>query len=875
MKSSISLFCWLTAIACLPSCAEKARPSAARPEAADLALTWELLSNQVAGQPRYRSAFTIYNKGRQPLGDAGWAIYFNQITRRIIPGSMQGPAVVEQLNGDFYRLRPTEGFWLPPGDSLTIAFDGEDWIIKMLDGPLGPYIVFTDEQGGGEEITPIVNFRVKPFTRPDQATRFSTSIDKTPLPDPAWRFEQNARLSLLPEGQVPRIIPRPLQISPLAGMLRFDGRFSIFFGDDDLEEEASFLSGALAALLPSAPAVEAGAPPSGTPAVTLSLGAIPGMRSRAEAYALDVSESGIRIEGSDAAGVFYGIQSLLSLLPPAASAGKREALDIQACRVVDAPRFGYRGMHLDVARNFNGKPAVKKLLDAMAFYKLNAFQIRLSDDEGWRLAIEELPELTEVGAFRGHTLGDKDFLPPAFGSGPFPEAGSGYGSGYYTRADFKEIIRYAHDRHIQVVPEICVPSHARAAIKAMELRYRRLMDQGDETAALAYLLSDFDDESEYLSAQHYTDNIICVCRESAVRFYETVIDDIREMFEEAGVPLRKIHIGGDEVPDGAWTASPVCEAYMADREDLDEPAGLFYDYRRKVIGLLETRGLEVGGWEEVALKTAGVEGYVPDPEYIGRPVHPYVWNNLWGNQDLGYRLANAGYDVVLCPVTNFYFDLAYSKEPEEPGLYWGGFGSTRQAFEFNPFDVFLSTTTDEMGNRFDPERDYRRMERLQPEARRRVLGLQGQLWSETIKGAEMLEYYYFPKMLGLAERAWSPPPPWEPLQDRQAYDRALDAGWNAFANALGQRELPRLDHLFGGFNYRLPPPGARVINGKLHANVAFPGLTIRYTTDGSEPDARSPVYEKPFELTSQANLKTFDQRGRGSRTSRVIRPVRD
>jgi hexosaminidase len=148
------------------------------------------------------------------------------------------------------------------------------------------------------------------------------------------------------------------------------------------------------------------------------------------------------------------------------------------------------------------------------------------------------------------------------------------------------------------------------------------------------------------------------------------------------------------------------------------------------------------------------------PEFTGGGMLPYVWNSLGDNLDLGNRLANGGYPVILCNVDHFYFDLAYNHHPAEPGLYWGGFVNTRKAFEFIPFDVFKSVLADPYGIPFDPARDFTGLERLKPEARKNIIGLQGELWSETVKGGEMLEYYYLPKMLGLAERAWCGQAPW-------------------------------------------------------------------------------------------------------------------
>ncbi|WP_243665267.1 family 20 glycosylhydrolase, partial [Rhodothermus marinus] len=282
--------------------------------------------------------------------------------------------------------------------------------------------------------------------------------------------------------------------------------------------------------------------------IRLRLGAVylPDGPAGPEAYHLIVDpEAGITLTGTDAAGAFYGIQTLQQLIDPSFYRQTSETIPIPALEVHDAPRFGYRGLHLDVARNFQPKAVVLRLLDLMARYKLNRFHFHLTDDEGWRLEIEGLPELTEVGGCRGHTETEATCLVPSHGSGPIP--GQQPGSGYYTREDFIEILRYATARHIEVIPEIDVPGHARAAIKAMEARYARLKAAGrPEAEAAAYRLVDPADTSVYRSVQGWNDNVINVCLPSTYRFLEKVVDELRRLYDEAGAPLHVVHTGGDE-----------------------------------------------------------------------------------------------------------------------------------------------------------------------------------------------------------------------------------------------------------------------------------------------------------------------------------------
>ena len=249
-------------------------------------------------------------------------------------------------------------------------------------------------------------------------------------------------------------------------------------------------------------------------AVTLRVGTVEGQASP-DAYELTVAPSGIRIVGNSRTGVFYGLQSLRSLLP--ASPARGAAIVLPALRVVDAPRFGYRGLHLDVARNFQPKATVLRVVDLMGRYKLNALHFHVTDDEGWRIEIPGLPELTEVGARRGHTMNSASWLPPAYGSGP--DIDRPFGSGFFSTADYVEIVKYANARHIEIIPEIEMPGHARAAIKSMDARFRKRAGGGDAAGARQYLLSEAEDRSVYKSVQDFPDNVMNPALEIDVRVH--------------------------------------------------------------------------------------------------------------------------------------------------------------------------------------------------------------------------------------------------------------------------------------------------------------------------------------------------------------------
>ncbi|MGL4995410.1 MAG: family 20 glycosylhydrolase, partial [Deefgea sp.] len=343
----------------------------------------------------------------------------------------------------------------------------------------------------------------------------------------------------------------------------------------------------------------AAARPAGRQAIVLQLGAVSVMDTLAqnEAYSLDITADTITITGASAHGVFNALQSLRQLFPIAAFLNPQSTLAVPCGKVVDAPRFAYRGMHLDVGRNFSSKESVLRLLDCMALYKLNQFHFHVTDDEGWRLEIPSLPELTEIGSKRGFTQNEHHNLVPCFGSGG--DVSNAAGTGFYTREDFIEILKFATARHIEVVPEIDVPGHARAAIKAMNMRYSRLMQTGNETEAKQYLLCDFDDASEYESVQLWHDNVICIGQESCYNFIETVLHDIQAMYQAAGAPFTTMHTGGDEVPHGAWEKSPICQAFMKE-QGMTTILELQNYFLARYRDLLKKYGLVFGGWEEIA-----------------------------------------------------------------------------------------------------------------------------------------------------------------------------------------------------------------------------------------------------------------------------------
>lgn len=841
-----------------------------------LSVNWTLIKNDIDEdkQNRQYAFFTLQNNGTKPLTN-NWALYFNQISGPITGDSETGNAKLKHVNGDFYSLKPQADFNLAAGESVDIKYKGANWAIKDSDGPAGVYAVFTDEDGKEIASQPVKNYTITPFAKAEQLNRMPN--DKFPIPTNEYRYNENAKLSKLPKEQILPIIPSPLKYTKGTGEVVVNKDFAINY-HGDFKAEADYLTAQLEDLGVSLKTYEGGA--DGEQSIRLSTVAGPIAGKTKEAYRITITPDteSIQIEGTDAAGIFYGIQSLRALIPNESFKEKNGSIALPVMVIEDGPRFDYRGLMLDVSRNFHSKKVVKKLLNLMATYKLNKFHFHLTDDEGWRLEIPGLPELTEIGSKRGHTTDESDHLQPAYGSGPSTADGLA-GSGYFTTADYVELVKYAAERHIEVIPEIDLPGHARSAIIPMKIRQQRLLKAGKTAEANYFLLNDENDKSEYRTAQNYNDNVINVCMESTYNFIDKVVEEVVKMHKEAGVPLKTLHTGGDEVPGGAWQKSPICADLVAKDRTIDgSKIGLTNYFMTRFSEILVKHNLVVGGWEEIALLLAG-HGMPrrPNPQFTNNNFLPYVWNSIfgWGGEDIAYQLANLGYKVVLCNASNLYFDLAYDKDPENAGLYWAGFVNTRTAYDFVPFDLFKTAQMGRFGEDLDPEELAKGQTKLNPKAQENVLGIQGQLWSEALISPERLELATFPKLMGLAERAWAAQPSWATAADKTQRFASLEKDWNQFTNTIGQKEMTRWDYEEGGVGYYIPPAGAKIEDGKLFANTRFPGLTIRYTLDGSEPTNESAEYIEPVDVNGDVRIKVFSGGGNTSRSVTVKKDLVD
>ena len=287
-----------------------------------------------------------------------------------------------------------------------------------------------------------------------------------------------------------------------------------------------------------------------------------------------------------------------------------------------------------------------------------------------------------------------------------------------------------------------------------------------------------------------------------------------------------------------------------------------YFYGR-VAAILDRHGVALAGWEELGAQRHTDGTLVPNPHFLGRGATLYVWNNIDGAEDLGNRLANAGYDTVFAPATRLYLDMAYLESPAEPGTNWAAYTDLADVYDYEPFDAIRRAASD------PAPLDGR--EALGVAARVRVRGIEATLFSETVRDASRLEYLLLPRLLAVAERGWAPQPEWARAGDATSAAALHAAAWSVFANQLGQRVLPRLDAERSNIAYRIAPPGLHRAADGVHVNQQLPGFALRYTLDGREPDAHSAVVSGPITQAGEVRVAAFNRDGRPGRSSHVDR----
>ncbi|WP_039954907.1 beta-N-acetylhexosaminidase [Vibrio caribbeanicus] len=780
----------------------------------------------------YRAEITLTNTSAKAI-DNDWDLYFSSIHR--VLDTRGDLFTITHIDGDLHRVSPTEKFMgLKPNQSVTIEYDAEYWQIvnsdfmpnyyvasKGLKGELIQNTAVKEAETGFEDLSGFLTAISATPNETGQWRRFSG--DKTQVATAGSRFVKNRDVADLGQEVAARhIVPTPVEMSVKTGAISIAEGLNLRVMNGALRTDQIEAVNARLSQLGG----KTGAGVEVTVMANAGHAAFIG-REVTGAYTLSIEANGITVVGRDNAGVFNGLQSLASLITVGDSNLPKVTVDY------DAPRFNYRGMHMDVSRNFQPKEQIFKFLDQMAAYKLNKFHFHLADDEGWRLEIPGLPELTEIGAKRCHDLDERLCLLPQLGSGP----NAASEKQYYSVEDYAEIIRYATARNIQVIPSMDMPGHSKAAVVAMQARYNKFAAT-DLQKAKQYLLTDPDDTTEYFSVQNYTNNTINPCMESSFAFMDKVIGEIVTQHRNAGQPLRDYHIGADETA-GAWVDSPLChKMFDAEWNGIDDVEDLGPYFIQRISWILEKYSLTLAAWNDGLKHGEYIKPYL----LAGEKTSAYSWGTLfWGGADETHTIANTGYEVVVSTPDTTYFDFPYEVDPEEPGYYWGSRETdTREVFGFMPENLPANAETllDRMGAPMEYAQGGVTLTR-------KFKGMQGHLWSETIRTPRQQDYMAFPRLIAMAERAWSKGA-WELEYDPSAtfksnvggfsgtehVDTATrDADWAVFANTLGYKEFAKLDR--AGVYYRLPVPGAKIEAGKLVANSAFPGVMIQYSTDGT------------------------------------------
>lgn len=765
----------------------------------------------------------------EAVSASGWQLYFSQYFP--LHEVVSDEFIVDTINGDLKRIVPNENyrrFKRGQSKELTLYLAGTHGnefeampnyyvVADGLEPRLVESTVPTQDPQTGLEIMP----HLVGFTDAERQFRISDA-EKIEWATSSVLYERNENTVLDPGAVASDIIPTPLAFELDSEGEKLDLASGISVALQGVDRDH------IATALDRLGRFGVDENQSGVP---LTISVIPSKTAIPGAYSLLIEREFINIEAVDAAGAFYALQSVAGLM----SIGD---VRIPLAMITDQPRYGFRGIHIDVARNFHSKELILRLIEQMAAYKLNKLHFHLGDDEGWRMEIPGLPELTDVGSRRCHDESESTCLLPQLGSGPFGDSAV---NGYYSVSDYQEILAAATAHHVQVIPSFDMPGHSRAAVKSMEARYRKLREAGDRQEATRYLLTDLDDKSRYNSIQNYTDNTINVCMQSSYAFVDKVVSELQEIHAIAGHPLTRYHIGADETA-GAWKDSPACERFLAENSDgVDRVDQLGAYFIERVAGVLASKGIEPAGWGDGMGHT--------DAERMPAIVQSNAWGRLIDPAHVAaHKQVNDGWQVVISVPDATYFDFPYEADPKERGFYWASRQTnSRKVFEFMPDNLpaHAEFWTDSEGL------DMQLNDQNPMQKGAGFVGLQGHFWSETLRTDEQLEYMAFPRLLALAERAWHAAS-WEVPYDHAGanYDptsgrftsemrQRRDREWNRFANLVAGKELAKLDH--AGLHYRIPTVGAKLIEGILHCNLIFPGLAIEYRLG----EAEWQVYSSP------------------------------
>ena len=789
---------------------------------------------------RLNVTLDITNKTNNDISSL-WSLHWNQISALVDSESIPKNTKYEYVAGQSYNILSFgNDYTIKKGETISIDLKQRGGVKRKSDFPMGGFVVTDDD---------ILN--VKFINLWENAK----DIQELDIPTANDRFNYNVSNKLLDKSQLDLIIPTPNKIDFFEGQMDLKTKYSINI-DESLNLNFDFAKSLMSGVAKIV---------SNNEEADIKISFIENLTK--ESYELNIDNNSISIFASDRAGALYGLQSLKQIFLVA----KLEETAIRNLKITDSPKFSYRGMLLDISRNFYGPKKIKQILDYLSFFKINHLDFRLTDDEGWRLEIPGLEELTEVGSKRGYTKDESDNLIPIYGSGP--DSNSSPGSGYLSKSEFMDILKYGNERNITIIPQISYPSHIRSAIISMNARYQKYMKLGDKGEAEKYLLIDPNDESEYYSAQGFDDNIVCICRESAFNFYEKVIDEVYLMYKEAGVEMKKFGVGADEIPYGAWRKSPLCDKFMEEKSITGDYDALYQYQQRRIYDKLSSYGLTMTGWDDILLRLTEknqsetqIKDFFKDDDIL-----LFVWNNSWGGgrQDMIYKYANLGYKTIMSNSSAFYFDMVDDKDFDNIGLSWSGYADYKDIWTVDVFDIFNDSYGVKKNN---ISTDYiNKSEKIDPKNRDNIIGIQSQIWGETIVDEDVLDYMFMPNIIVFSQKAWSQDDSWMSISDKEIKNQTLEIEWNKFTNNLGQRVLPIVDEIFGGLSYDLPKPGGIIVNDSLYANTVFPGLDIKYTLDGTVPDSNSENYTTPVKIKTDevVHLRLFDKKGRGGNDIKV------
>ena len=780
--------------------------------------------------------FTINNTSSIDL-NSPWSLHWNQQSSIIDQQSVPENIIYDYVAGQSYNILTFgKDYILAKDSSFSIDLSQRGIVRRQSDLPVGGFIVSNDD---------ILDVEF------DYVWKNAKGIEKLNAPTSVDRYNEYISNSLLDKSDLDYIIPTPSNFIINDGEINMFNDYSIV-----IDQKFNLSKQLINSVFDGIVEIDFDNTNEVINRITIDLD----KNISAESYQLSVSDGGIFISSADSAGALYALQSLKQIF----LISKLEDTPLKFIEVNDSPKFSYRGMLLDISRNFYGPDKIKQIIDYLSFFKINHLDFRLTDDEGWRLEIPGLEELVDVGSKRAYTKDEFENLIPMYGSGPDTNS---TGSGYLSRSDYVDILKYANERNITVIPQISVPSHMRSAIVSMNARYQKYMEMGNKMEAEKYLLIDPDDKSEYYSAQGFTDNIMNICRESSFTFYEKVIDEIYLMYKDAGIEMTNFGVAADELPYGAWQKSPMCDKFMNENLISGDYNALYELMQRRIYNKISSYGATMTGWDDILLKLTEknqsetqIKDFFKDDDIL-----LFVWKNDWGQgrQDMIYKYANLGYKSIMSNSSAFYFDMVDDKDLDNIGLSWSGYANYKDMWTVDVYDVFNDLYGVEKNNISKNYIDN--SVKLDQDKRDNIIGVQSQIWSETIRNEEILDYMFMPNIIVFSQKAWSHDNSWMDITNNDIKREKIDNEWNKFANNVGQRVLPIVDNIFGGLSYDLPKPGGRVINDTLYANTVFPGLNIKYTLDGSIPKESSENFKSPIKIKDNdiVNLRLFNNKGRG------------